>query len=696
MSHALTQLLWPAVIVTVMVIAVEFLAGRVRLGVRRGTISICIGLGLLIFGSALSVVGPRNPLLRVPPLNRPLTRVFLRERICLSGGAFFLACGIIWRVAAVIGHRDVKSLRRKCRRTADELSSAQEVLHSIVRSSVSGVMILDTVRDEAGIVVDFRCRFMNDEAEQMLNRKASVLLGEPLLQRVPCIKTEGLLFEAVNVLETRRPFRDERCCSQDGREKWFQIAIVKHGDGLITTFTDVSRRKRTEEELRRTRRHDALTDLASRPLLIDRVAQAITRRKRLPEYTFAVLLLDLDRFKIINDSLGHEIGDQLLISVANRLRANLREIDMPSRIGGEHVPSRLGGDEFVVLLDGIADARASMIVAERLQDALGQPYIIEGHEVTTSASIGIVTSDGEYERPEDVLRDADTAMYQAKNTGKARSVIFDERMHKEVLERLTLEKELRQATEEQGFMLNYQPIVTLETLALKGFEALIRWPHPRRGIVPPDKFIGLSEELGLIIPIGEWVLREAGERLQEWRERRPGGLLSMTVNLSKKQLMYPDLISFVAGVIKQFGIDPPSFVLEVTESMIMDDIDELTPVLAGLREMGVRLAMDDFGTGHSSLSFLHKVPMDILKIDRSFIMRSGKADRYDAIIQAIVQLAHNLDMEVVAEGVETPEQVALLKSLNCDFGQGYFFSRPLKESDAAEVVANDERFRKAA
>ena len=269
-------------------------------------------------------------------------------------------------------------------------------------------------------------------------------------------------------------------------------------------------------------------------------------------------------------------------------------------------------------------------------------------------------------------------------------------MHSEVLERLNLEKELRAATEQQAFVLHYQPIVSLETSALKGFEALIRWPHPQRGMVPPLAFIGLAEELGLILPIGEWVLREAAGQLRRWQEHRSGQALSMTVNLSKKQLAHPGLVAAVAETVEQAGIEPGLLVLEITESTIMDNLDELTPVLSSLRDIGVLLAMDDFGTGHSSLSFLHRVPMNLLKIDRSFINMSGEGRRFDAIIETIVRLAHNLDMDVVAEGIETPDQMVLLQSLSCNYAQGYLFSKPLEASDAGKLTQPDYRFTRAA
>jgi len=694
MTSFLIEMIGAALLVALLVVVVEILTGRLRPTAQRGASSLAIGGGLVAVGVVLAVHGPPNPMAVAPWMDRLLTRHLLEETICFFGGALFLAGGLLWRIAGGDARQRILQLKEQIKETGEQVNTAQEVISSIVRSSVSGVMILDALRDDAGTVVDFACRFMNDEAEQLLGRNGVDLAGKPLLEHIPCLKDEGLFIEAAMVLENRKTFRDERCCTHDGHERWYHIAIVKHGDGIITTFTDVTRRKRTENKLRHAAKHDALTDLPSRAQLMDRLTQAITRRKRLPDYTFAVLSLDFDRFKVINESLGHKVGDQLLISIAERLRTNLRQLDTTVRYEGEHLPARLGGDEFVILLDDIKDTRAAMVAAERLLEELAEPHQIDGHEVISTASIGIVTSDGDYEKPEDILRDADTAMSQAKNLGKARFVIFDEHMHSEAIERLTMEKELRQAAAElKDFRLNYQPIVFLDNSGLKGFEALIRWHHPQKGIVPPLKFIDLAEELGLILPIGEWVLREACRQLRLWQERRPDHPLTMTVNIAKKQLTQPDFVSTVADVVKQARIDPTSLVLEVTESTIMDNLDDLTPVLSALQDFGVRLAMDDFGTGHSSLSFLHLVPMDILKIDRSFINRSGEGRKYDAIIDTIVRLAHNLDMEVVAEGIETADQMVLLHALSCNYGQGYLFSKPLEAADAEQFIDSAYRFR---
>ncbi|MHC4128046.1 MAG: putative bifunctional diguanylate cyclase/phosphodiesterase [Planctomycetota bacterium] len=681
MSQELIAIFCAIAVVAIVVTLIETVTGSFHPG-SRGVTSILIGFGLLFVGAAVTVLEQSEVLASVPLLEEPDSREVIRDYVGFFIGGLFLGYGIIVRFSSGASRGHIQYLHDTLGQSSKELSSTQELLTSVVRSSLSGVMILQAIRDEAGIISDFQCRLMNEEAQQILGRSATVLLGEPLTKHVPCIKDEGFFHEAVSVMETRLPFRDERCCDYGGRNRWYQITMVRHGDGIIATFADVSGRKKTENE---------------RSLLTDRLAQAITRAKRLPNYKFAVLFLDFDRFKIINDSLGHEVGDQLLIAISERLRANLRGLDTPARIGDAHLPARLGGDEFVVLLDGIVDGRDALIVAERLQEALSKPYILEGHEVISTASIGIVFSDGNYERPDDILRDADTAMYQAKSSGKARHVVFDEHMHSEVIQRLNLEKELRRAADQDEFTLNYQPIVSLATAQVRGFEALIRWNHPERGVISPAQFIGLAEELGLILPIGDWVLREACLQLRRWQQERQGlSPLSMTVNLSKKQLTHPDLVASVDALIKEVGVKPSSIVLEITESTIMDNFDAITPVLSELHEVGVLLAMDDFGTGHSSLGFLNLVPMDILKIDRSFINRTGNARQHSAIIQSILQLAHAMEMEVVAEGVETEEQLILLQDLECNYCQGFLFSKPLAPEQAQQFIAESHRFTLAA
>lgn len=434
----------------------------------------------------------------------------------------------------------------------------------------------------------------------------------------------------------------------------------------------------SKEHFRHAAFHDALTGLPNRALLADHLKLAIERAKRREDHLFAVLFLDLDRFKNINDSLGHTIGDQLLIAIARRVEGCLRPMD---------TVARLGGDEFAILLDGLEDFSHAIHVAERVQDELMQPFNLKGHEVYTTASIGIALSTTGYDHPENILRDADIAMYRAKDNGKARYELFDTVMHTRAVALLKLENDLRRAIERQEFRVFYQPIISLQTDQIAGFEALVRWEHPERGFVSPDEFIPLSEETGLIMEIGHFVLRESCRQMREWQKslQRP---LMLSVNLSGKQFIQPNLIGQIKGILDETDFDPRWLRLEITESVVMENAEAATSMLLQLRELGAHLSIDDFGTGYSSLSYLHRFPVTTLKIDRSFIGRMGEGDENSEIVRTIMTLANNLGMEVVAEGVETEEQLAQLRTLKCEYGQGYLFSRPVN-AEAAEMLILD-------
>ena len=490
-----------------------------------------------------------------------------------------------------------------------------------------------------------------------------------------------------------------RVTTPDGAERWVRIRSVPIFDedeclvARASFATDVTERR----ELRSAALHDKLTHLPNRALLSERLTRAIERSKQDPQYKFAVLFLDFDRFKIINDSLGHEVGDLLLISIAERLTANLRKHDTASHHSQGHLASRLGGDEFVILLDDIRDTSDATVVAERLQTALSVAHPIRGHDVISTASIGIVTCGHTYDRAEDIIRDADTAMYHAKNTGKARHVIFDKRMHQDAVDRLQLEEDLRSALDRHEFSLAYQPIIDLESGRLTGFEALLRWKHPQRGNVPPDQFIGLAEEIGLIVPLGAWVVREASTQLRKWHDRTPKTPpLEMNVNLSPRQLGHNDLADTLRRIIDETGINPESLKLEITESAMMESPERVTDLLHELKALGVKLCMDDFGTGYSSLSCLHQFPIDVLKIDRTFILNTDNNREYAAVIHAIITLAHTLKMTVVGEGVETSGQLAQLQALECDAAQGNFFSRPLSATAAEAYLRGPQGLAKSA
>ncbi len=423
--------------------------------------------------------------------------------------------------------------------------------------------------------------------------------------------------------------------------------------------------------------YDPLTGLPNRALFTEWLARAIERSQQQAGYRFAVLLLDLDRFKIVNDSLGHETGDRLLIRVARRLLAHLRFSDAVARISG---------DEFTILLDDVEDASDAVRIAERVHAALKDPFLVSGQEIFPTVSIGIALSVTGYQRPEEMLQDAETAMYRAKNT-EAGYEIFDPEMRRKARDVLRLESDLRGAMERREFELYYQPILSMPESKVLGFEALLRWNHPERGFVSPGDFIPVAEETGLIVPIGDWVLEEACTQLSRWQDELPHARqLTMNVNLSRKQLCDGELVPRVEQILRQTRIEPDRLKLEITESMVMEREQAAIEVLARLRSLGVFLCVDDFGTGYSSLSCLHRLPIQTIKIDRSFVSRMGIDMESSEIVRTIVALARNLNKKVVAEGVETLDQLSRLEALGCDQAQGFLFSKPVNARDAEELI----------
>ena len=447
-------------------------------------------------------------------------------------------------------------------------------------------------------------------------------------------------------------------------------------------LVELTERKRTEEQLAYTALHDPLTDLPNRSLFLDRLSHVLERSRRHKNLTYSVIFIDLDRFKVVNDSLGHNVGDLLLIESARRLSACVRS---------EDTVARLGGDEFVILLEEMENSTDYLLVADRIQQELAAPADLGGHKAFISISMGIVLSSEKYDLPEDVLRDADIAMYRAKRQGRGRYIIFDPSMLEGVMSRMELENDLRKALENKEFVVHYQPILELTTRHIEGFEALVRWQHPTRGLILPEDFISLAEEAGLIVPIGYWVLDEACRQLKIWQERFPSKpSLTMNVNLSTRQCVEIDLIEKIITTLKKYDLDTGSLKLELTESLIIEDSEYVIGILSRLRELGIQVQIDDFGTGYSSLGYLNKLPIDTLKIDRTFISQMGKNQSGREIVHTILALAHGMGMKVIAEGVETEDQLANLKEMNCEYAQGFLFARPVDEQKAAELLEGNE------
>lgn len=450
--------------------------------------------------------------------------------------------------------------------------------------------------------------------------------------------------------------------------------------GRVMSFRDITERKRAEEQLRHDAFHDGLTGLANRALFMDHLRMTIERSKSQHANSYAVLFLDFDRFKVVNDSLGHAQGDKLLKQIGQRLQTCMRTGDLLAR---------LGGDEFVILLSELLESGDALRVAERIQDKLKSPFELAGREVFISTSIGIALNASGTSHAEEMLRDADIAMYRAKAKGKAQYQVFDLAMHEHASQKLQLETEMRHALERGEFELHYQPIIELETNKLDGFEALVRWRHPIRGMVSPMEFIPMAEETGLILPLGKWILHESCRQLREWQEGIPSASnLTVSVNLSCKQFLQSNLAEQVAEQLEASGLDPHYLKLEITESQIMENTEMAVAIINRLRDLGIKLSLDDFGTGYSSLSYLHRLPIDYLKIDRSFVSRMVESKENGEIVSTIIKLAQNLKMQVVAEGIETADQLAQLNQLNCEYGQGYFFSKPLEAQAAGHLIGS--------
>lgn len=574
--------------------------------------------------------------------------------------------------------RELEQAKQERDRALDSAKASEERYALVVRSANDGLWDWNLETNEMHFCPRWKA---------ILGYKEDEISGRPdeWFSRVHPDDIEGVQAELTSHLMGLNPHfqKEHRVRDNDGEYRWLLsrgLAVWdsnRHVCRMSGSVTDVTDQKETEKQLLHNAFHDVLTGLPNRALFMDRLKRSLSRAKNRDDYLFAVLFLDVDRFKVVNDSLGHQIGDQLLIAMARRLEGCLRPGDMVAR---------LGGDEFAIIVDHIKHVSDATQAAERIQEELGTPFTLSGHEVFAAASIGIALNLNPADLPEDILRNADTAMYRAKDRGRACYELFEKGMHARAVELMRLETDLRRALGRDEFRLHYQPIISLETWRISGFEALLRWEHPEEGIISPLTFIPLAEETGLIIPIGQWVLREACRQARVWQDQFPSDPpLSISVNLSGKQFLQEDLIERIEEILVETGLQASSLEMEITESSIIENIDSATLILRQLKTLGIRLSLDDFGTGYSSLSYLHRFPIDTIKIDRSFVSRMN-SPKNSEIVRTIVTLAGNLGLRVIAEGVETREQIIQLTGLNCDLVQGYLLSKPIDGEAMRDLI----------
>jgi len=556
------------------------------------------------------------------------------------------------------------------------------LMERAIASSNNGIIITDSTQPDNPIV------YVNPAFEEITGYKREDVLGRN------CRFLQGIYRDQNALDEIRQAIEQGTECHaivqnvrKDGQLFWNELRIspVFNTQGHLTHFigiqTDISDRKQAEEQLEHHAFYDHLTNLPNRALFAEYLQQAIEKTQRDSNYQFAVLFLDLDGFKKVNDSLGHLIGDLLLMAIARRLENCLRPSDLLAR---------LGGDEFTIFLDKIHTLQDATKVAQRILSKLSNPFHLNGHEVFANSSIGITLSTIRYDQADDILRDADLAMYQAKTAGKGRYAVYNTLLHTQAVNRLKLETDLRGAIDRQQLQVYYQPIVELKTGQLTGFESLLRWYHPEWGFVSPAEFVPVAEETGLILPIGTWVLEQACQQLHLWNIQFPDrSPLTMNVNLSVKQFAQPDLIEQIDLILEATQIEGKFLKLEITESAIIDNSKVANLIFQQLKARQIRLCIDDFGTGYSSLSYLYRFPVHTLKIDRSFLnnLDSKASSHYREIIKAVIDLGHNLGMDIVAEGIEKIEQHKLLQQFGCEYGQGYFYSKPMPAQAIANLLA---------
>ena len=575
----------------------------------------------------------------------------------------------------VVVIRDISDRKR----AEEELEQSLSILQSTFESTAEGILVVDST----GRITAWNQRFAQiwrlpqDALEQRDRGRVLACAAEQLTEPQEFLRTVRELYSGDPLAE-----RLDTLHFHDGRVvERYSIPQLLDGVpiGRVSSFRDVTARHRAEQRLLHDAIHDALTALPNRTLFMDRLGQAILRSKRHFEHRFAVLFVDVDRFKVVNDSLGHLVGDELLVAIAGRIRDAVRPAD---------TVARLGGDEFTILLETIDQPEDTHVVAERIQHVVSAPFTVRDSEIFTTVSIGIAVSAPHYQSAEEMLRDADIAMYRAKANGRAGHETFHPGMHTTAVALLQLENDLRRALDRAEIVLHYQPIVDLADSRIVGFEALARWNHPQRGVIYPAEFIPLAEETGLIVPIGRWVLIEACTRMSQWQRSFDRPDLAVSVNLSGRQLAQPSFVADLERVLRQTALAPETLCLEITETVLMENSEKAAESIGRLRALGVKVHIDDFGTGYSSLSYLHRFAIDTLKIDRSFISHVTTGDESMEIIRTITTLAGNLKVPVIAEGVETEIQRAQLLALGCQAAQGYLFSMPADESAVRTMIGS--------
>lgn len=556
----------------------------------------------------------------------------------------------------------------------ETLRKSEERFRSLVRHASDVIAIVDS----AGTL-----HYLSQAVDKVWGYAPQMLVGQSAFEFVSPEDQRTIQDLMAQTLQRSGSIITTELRFQHANGTWRDFEVIANNllddpgvQGIVLTYHDITERKRFEHDLTHLAFHDPLSNLPNRALLMDRLALALARAERL-HTAIAILSLDLDNFKVVNDSLGHESGDCMLIAIAKRLQTSIRAVD---------TVARLGGDEFVILLEEITNIADAIRITERIIAKLQEPLHLDDHEIFPTFSIGITLGTPGQDRPEVLLRNADLAMYRAKRAGKAQYAVFDPTMNATAIARLELESDLRHAIERAEFEVYYQPILNLKTGYIREVEALVRWRHPERGLIAPIHFIPVAEETGMILSIGQWVLIEACRQLRSWETTYPAQQpMVISVNLSARQFQSPRLVEDIARILEETETNPACLKLEITESVMMQDAEEAHAILSGLKGLGVQLAIDDFGTGYSSLAYLQRFPVDVLKIDRSFIDRLGHSVEETAIVHAIITLAKTLNLTVTGEGIETEEQLVQLIELGCDLAQGYYIAKP---STSEAVVAN--------